>query len=38
VVHDLGHVRQIVRVLAHQYDEAVGPWKEYLTILSRPPA
>jgi hypothetical protein len=38
VVHDLGHVRQIVRVLAHQYDEAVGPWKEYLTILSPPPA
>jgi hypothetical protein len=33
VVHDLGHVRQVVRVLAHQYDEAVGPWKEYLTIL-----
>jgi hypothetical protein len=38
VVHDLGHVRQIVRVLARQYDEAVGPWKEYLSILSKPPA
>lgn len=33
VVHDLGHVRQVVRVLARQYGEAVGPWKEYLTIL-----
>jgi hypothetical protein len=33
VVHDLGHVRQVVRVLARQYDEAVGPWKEYLTVL-----
>jgi hypothetical protein len=33
VVHDLGHVRQVVRVLARQYDKAVGPWKEYLTIL-----
>jgi hypothetical protein len=33
MVHDLGHVRQIVRVLARQYDGAVGPWKEYLTIL-----
>jgi hypothetical protein len=32
-VHDLGHIRQIVRVLAHQYDEAVGPWKAYLSIL-----
>jgi len=33
-VHDLGHIRQIVRVLARQYDEAVGPWKEYLSILA----
>jgi hypothetical protein len=33
MVHDLGHIRQIVRVLARQYDEAVGPWKEYLSIL-----
>jgi DinB superfamily len=33
VVHDLGHVRQVVRVLARQYGEAVGPWKEYLRIL-----
>jgi hypothetical protein len=35
MVHDLGHIRQIVRVLAHQYDEAVGPWKEYLSILEK---
>lgn len=35
MVHDLGHIRQIVRVLAHQYDETVGPWKEYLTILEK---
>lgn len=34
MVHDLGHIRQIVRVLARQYDEAVGPWKEYLSILA----
>ena len=33
VVHDLGHVRQIVRVMAKQYRDAVGPWKEYLSIL-----
>jgi len=33
VVHDLGHIRQIVRVLAKQYTEAVGPWKAYLSIL-----
>jgi hypothetical protein len=34
MVHDLGHVRQVVRALARQYDEAVGPWKEYLSILT----
>src|ERR1700752_1687092 len=33
VVHDLGHVRQIIRVMAKQYRDAVGPWKEYLSIL-----
>ena len=34
VVHDLGHIRQIARVMAKQYAEAVGPWKAYLSILS----
>jgi hypothetical protein len=33
VVHDLGHVRQVVRVMSKQYSEAVGPWKAYLSIL-----
>ncbi len=32
-VHDLNHIRQIVVWMAKQYDEAVGPWKEYLSIL-----
>lgn len=35
VVHDLGHISQIVRVMAKQYDAAVGPWKAYLSILTR---
>ena len=35
VVHDLGHVGQIVRVMAKQYSEAVGAWRAYLSILSR---
>jgi hypothetical protein len=35
VVHDLGHIGQIVRVMAKQYKEAVGPWQEYLPILRR---
>lgn len=33
VVHDLGHVRQIVRAMAKQYRDTVGPWKAYLSIL-----
>jgi len=35
VVHDLTHITQIARVMAKQFDSAVGPWKEYLTILTR---
>jgi hypothetical protein len=35
VVHDLGHIGQIVRVLAKQYGEAVGVWRAYLPVLSR---
>jgi hypothetical protein len=33
VVHDLGHIRQVVRVMSKQYRDAVGPWKAYLSIL-----
>lgn len=35
VVHDLGHVAQVVRVMSKQYGDAVGPWRAYLSILSR---
>jgi hypothetical protein len=35
VVHDLNHISQIVRVMSKQYTEAVGPWKAYLSILSK---
>lgn len=35
VVHDLGHVAQTTRVMAKQYREAVGPWREYLPVLDR---
>lgn len=34
VVHDFTHLGQIVRVMARRYDQAVGPWSEYLGILS----
>lgn len=33
VVHDLGHVRQVVRVMSKQYRATVGPWRAYLSIL-----
>jgi DinB family protein len=33
VTHDLGHIGQIVRVMARQYTDAVGPWRAYLSIL-----
>ena len=33
VVHDLGHIAQIVRVMSRQYTEATGPWRQYLSIL-----
>jgi hypothetical protein len=32
-VHDLTHLHQISRILAHQYREAVGPWSRYLGVL-----
>jgi len=31
--HDLTHLHQISRVMAHQYREAVGPWNQYLGVL-----
>jgi DinB superfamily len=31
--HDLNHLHQISRSMAHQYREAVGPWCAYLGVL-----
>jgi hypothetical protein len=31
--HDVNHLHQISRVMAHQYREAVGPWSAYLGVL-----
>lgn len=33
VAHDLTHLHQISRVMAHQYRETVGPWSVYLGVL-----
>lgn len=35
VAHDLGHIVQTSRVMAKQYRDAVGPWREYLPVLDR---
>jgi uncharacterized damage-inducible protein DinB len=32
-VHDLTHLHQITRIMAHQYRDAVGPWSQYLGVL-----
>jgi len=32
-VHDLTHLHQLSRVMAHQYREAVGPWSAYVGVL-----
>lgn len=31
--HDLTHIHQISRVMAHQYSDAVGPWSAYLGVM-----
>jgi hypothetical protein len=41
--HDLTHLHQISRIMAHQYRDFVGPWAAYLGVLqcaghSAPPA
>ena len=35
VVHDLGHIAQIARVMAKQYKAETGPWLAYLPVLTR---
>lgn len=31
--HDLTHLHQISRIMAHQYREAVGPWQLFLGVM-----
>ena len=35
VVHDFTHISQIVRIMADRYRQDVGPWEEYLGILTK---
>jgi len=34
VVHDLGHIAQVSRVMAKHYKGDVGPWTRFLPVLS----
>jgi hypothetical protein len=36
VAHDLNHLNQIVKAMAKQYIDAVGPWREFLPIMDAP--
>ena len=31
--HDLNHLHQMSRVMAHQYREAVGPWRAFMGVM-----
>ncbi len=35
VAHDVSHIGQIARVMAKQYRDAVGPWRQYLPVMER---
>jgi len=37
VVHDLGHLAQVARVMAKQYLDEVGPWVPFLPVLTDHP-
>ena len=37
VVHDLGHLAQIARVMAKQYGDEIGPWVAFLPVLTDHP-
>src|SRR4051794_32808111 len=35
-VHDLNHLNQIVKTMAKEYTDAVGPWRAFLPVLDMP--
>lgn len=34
VVHDLAHLAQIAKVMAKQHKNAIGPWKDYISLVN----
>ena len=37
VVHDLGHIAQVTRVMAKQYRDEIGPWAAFLPVVNDRP-
>jgi len=37
VVHDLGHLAQVARVMAKQHRDDIGPWAAYLPVVTDRP-
>ncbi len=37
VVHDLGHIAQVSRVMAKQYRDEIGPWTAFLPVVTDRP-
>jgi len=37
MVHDLGHLAQVARVMAKQYRDELGPWVSYLPVVTDHP-
>lgn len=35
VVHDLNHIHQITKSMAHQYREHVGPWRAHIPFIAQ---
>lgn len=33
VVHDLGHIAQLMRIMASQYQDEIGPWRAFTSIV-----
>jgi hypothetical protein len=36
VAHDLNHLNQIVKTMAKEYGDAVGPWRAFLPVIDAP--
>jgi hypothetical protein len=35
VVHDLGHIAQLMRIMANEYRDEVGPWRAFVSVIQQ---